>query len=67
MTRDKMQIYEVVIKQEGHTKEFTIEAKNHLEAIKKFKTFVKEKANKSPHYSELFYGGEFLSYIHCLK
>lgn len=67
MTKDKIQIYEVIIKKEGHTKEFAIKAKHHREAIKKFKIFIKEKANKGPHYSELFYGGEFLSYVHCLK
>lgn len=60
----KIQYYEVVIKQEGFTREFIIEAAHHMAAIKQFKTFVAGKTNKRPHYSELFYGGEFLSYIH---
>jgi len=61
-----MQYYEVVIRQEGDMREFVIEAKNHTEAIKQFKTFVKQKGNRRPHYSELFYRGQFLSYVHFM-
>lgn len=60
----KIQYYEVVIKQEGFTRGFIIEAPHHMAAVRKFKSFVAEKTNKRPHYSELFYGGEFLSYVH---
>lgn len=67
MTKDKIQIYEVVIRQNGCTNFYTMEAKHHAEAIKKFGTFADERANGRAHYSELLYSGEQLNYIHRLK
>ena len=67
MTNNKTQIYEVVIRQDGRTNFYTLEAKHLMEAIKKFGTFADERANNRPHYSELLYGGEQQHYIHRLK